>query len=332
MEPQKDITKRPRDEETNSVTEQAPKPKAETPITKIDRITEPTPELPYLGVPALEGVSRPVTDVRQIRTFEENKTPTYKIKMPLEQEKDTKQAFEKIMNTEVALPIRQILTNSQRLREHVRQSVTPVSQARATEDKGPMATFMLAGDGYAPLKASTKVAQDPYLQMYQQGNTEVPVDTYIAKESEKLRTVWPIVNGVDEVEAILDSGSQIVSMSEAVAMKTGLTWDLDVTIEMQSTNRSTNRTLGLARNVPFSFGGLTVYLQVHILRHPAYTILLGRTFDTLTKSAIQNEADGTATMKIIDPNSDRKAVVPTFERGKGPRKFSTEKQGKVEDF
>jgi len=41
---------------------------------------------------------------------------------------------------------------------------------------------------------------------------------------------------------------------------------------MQSVNRTVERTLGLARNVPFSFGEITIYLQVHVIKDPGLCI------------------------------------------------------------
>jgi len=67
---------------------------------------------------------------------------------------------------------------------------------------------------------------------------------------------------------------------------------------MQSANRTVERTLGLARNVPFSFGAITIYLQVHVIKDPAYKVLLGRPFDVLTGSIVVNSTDGGQTVTI----------------------------------
>ncbi len=69
-------------------------------------------------------------------------------------------------------------------------------------------------------------------------------------------------------------------------MELRVSWDPGYTINLQSTNKGIERTLGLARNVPFLFGEATVYLQVHIVRDPAYKVLLGRPFDALTESQV----------------------------------------------
>ena len=73
--------------------------------------------------------------------------------------------------------------------------------------------------------------------------------------------------------------------------------------------------LGLACNVPFLVGTITLYLQVHVLRTPAYDILLGRPFDILTQSIVRNFADENQTITILDPNTSRKATVPTIPCG-----------------
>ena len=73
--------------------------------------------------------------------------------------------------------------------------------------------------------------------------------------------------------------------------------------------------LGLARNVPFVIGSLTLYLQVHIIRNAAYDILLGRPFDVLTKSVVRNYKNAVQTITLHCPNTDQVTTVPKFERG-----------------
>ena len=67
---------------------------------------------------------------------------------------------------------------------------------------------------------------------------------------------------------------------------------------------------------PFLIGDITLYLQVHVLRSPAYDILLGRPFDVLTESVVRNFANEEQTITIHDPNGGHSATVPTFARGK----------------
>ncbi|KAI0634430.1 hypothetical protein C8Q77DRAFT_1039538, partial [Trametes polyzona] len=113
------------------------------------------------------------------------------------------------------------------------------------------------------------------------------------------------------VSCILDSGSAIVSMSEGLCHKLGLAFDPTVVLHMQSANGELNPSLGLARNVPVRFGSIVVYLQFHIIRSPAYDVLLGRPFDVLTESIVQTFGDGSQTITLHDPNSTILTKVPT---------------------
>jgi hypothetical protein len=113
----------------------------------------------------------------------------------------------------------------------------------------------------------------------------------------------------------MDTGCQIVAMSEAVCHELAIAYDPSVKIYLQSANGSQNTSLGLARNVPFTLGGLTFYMQVHVIRAPAYDVLIGRPFDLLVASTVQNYHNGDQTITIHDPNSGRVVTVPTVPRG-----------------
>ncbi|KNZ76603.1 hypothetical protein J132_09347 [Termitomyces sp. J132] len=80
-----------------------------------------------------------------------------------------------------------------------------------------------------------------------------------------------------------------MALDEALCL--GLTCNTDICLRMESANSQVNTSVGLAKNVPFTFAeGFTIYLQVHIFVKPAYTVLLGCPFDTLTESNIQKSS------------------------------------------
>lgn len=164
----------------------------------------------------------------------------------------------------------------------------------------------------------TRVAPDPYEQYLKElpADAELPMAyTVVADESVILRTVWPVIENHSAVECVVDPGCQIVAMSEAIAERVGLQYDPTVILHMQSANGSMNDSLGMARDVAFRFGDITVYLQVHILRNPAYDVLLGRPFDTLTESVVKNFRNSSTSITITCPNTGRKSTIPTRERG-----------------
>jgi len=169
------------------------------------------------------------------------------------------------------------------------------------------------------LPEGTLVVSDPvlqYLESIPPGGSAKPV--YVAQESQSLRTIHSVVNGSSEEECILDGGSQIVSMSKAVAVRLGLPWDPEICIHMQSANNQIEKSLGLVRNVPFRLDHITVYLQVHVIHEPAYKVLLGRPFDVVTCSIYENDHDGGQIMTIQCPNTKKKITIPTRKRGKDP--------------
>ncbi len=97
----------------------------------------------------------------------------------------------------------------------------------------------------------------------------------VAAESNALRTILPMVDGSEKVEAILDPGCQIVAMSEEVCNALAIPYNPSIRLNMVLANGGVDQSLSLARNVPFLVREITLYLQVHILSSLAYDILLG---------------------------------------------------------
>ena len=116
----------------------------------------------------------------------------------------------------------------------------------------------------------------------------------------------------------MDNGSQIISMDTRIATGLHLHWDPDVRVHMQSANGTLNSTRGLARNVPFTFGDITVFMQVHIMDDVPYDVLIGRPFDVLCETEIKNAKNGDQFITITDPNTGRKVTIPTYPRGERP--------------
>ena len=193
-----------------------------------------------------------------------------------------------------------------------------VSQYMLMEDL-PQTTYRTLLTQEGTLAPGAIVMKDPYEQYLEDlAPGEAPKTLLVAGESQFLKTVYPLINARAKAETLLDSGSQIVSISQDMAEKLSLTWDPDIVINMQSANQHVEKTKGLARNVPFLFGDVALYLQVHVMAKPSYDVLLGRPFEVLTESNMKTRRDGTVELTITDPNSGRKRVIPTYDRGKRP--------------
>jgi hypothetical protein len=194
----------------------------------------------------------------------------------------------------------------------------PINSIHIDQLDSQVEVFVVTGQETNIPKGSI-VISDPVLQYLEKLMPgEEPKKVFVGNSTESLRCIFPLVNACARMESLTDSGSQIISMSKKKAVEACLSWDPDVLIYMQSANKGIEKSVGLARNVPFLFGEITVYLQVHIIKDPAYDCLLGRPFDTVTESEIKNSKDGGQTITIHDPNTNRRTVVPTYPKGKGP--------------
>ncbi|KNZ72992.1 hypothetical protein J132_01505, partial [Termitomyces sp. J132] len=89
--------------------------------------------------------------------------------------------------------------------------------------------------------------------------------------------IMMLIDNCEDIECIVDSGSQIISMLAELASDLLLTYGLSTMDQL----------LGLAHNVPCTIGNIIFYLQIHVLRSPAYNILPGCLFNVLTCSIVK---------------------------------------------
>jgi hypothetical protein len=94
---------------------------------------------------------------------------------------------------------------------------------------------------------------------------ERPIPLNVAQESHALRSITMVINNREEVEGIIDPGSQIIAMSEAVCHDIGLAYDLSIKLNMQSANGEVDQSLSLPHNVPCKINTIALYLQIHII-------------------------------------------------------------------
>ena len=305
-------------------------------------------ELPYVDVPPLPQVSRISGLARNgIAGIDSApQEPGYKNRAPLQFDERARDLITEALKMPINLTTEDLLNVSESARQELKRLLTkkrlekktvafvqgsdeiPQEEAKsvlaAVEEKIdvntlPEATYEISTEDKDGIPKGSLIVNDPVLQyLSTMSPGEKPKTVVVASESQGLRAVYPLINNVGEVESLLDGGSQIVSMSKDVAVELEIPWDPDITVQMQSANRTLEQTLGLAKNVPFLFGHITVYLQVHVMGRPAYKVLLGRPFDTITESVVKNTRDGGQSLTLTDPNSGERCVMHTHERGKPP--------------
>jgi hypothetical protein len=313
--------------------------------------TNDVPELPFVDVQPLPVVGRGQTKTDKAAADKDTieklldipklpVEPGFKNRAPLQLDERAKDLVQDALKNTICITTEDLLNVSEPMRQELKKllmkkrmekkSVTFATEVDLINDTSeametisaerlPGATYeILAHDTNGMAKGSV-VVSDPVEQYFSALKPgEKPKTVVVAAESQALRCVYPLINGVGEVESLLDPGSQIVSMSKEVAMTLQVSWDPDIIVHMESANKSLEKTLGLAKNVPFVFGPITVYLQVHVVRNAAYRVLLGRPFDTITESEVKNSKDGSQSLTLTDLNTGERCVLQTHERGKPP--------------
>jgi len=303
--------------------------------------SEEAPEHPYQNVkdaayapPASRNVGAPV----KAPTITRKNDPAYKTLPPVHDPSIATEVYKRSMDTPITITQRELLSLSPEVRSQVRDVTTtrrvPNNSTSASqntlqegepyshEELEEISTEALAmhrscrhRHEFPPRAVSQPDSMERYIRSLPPGQEPDPDRLAVAKESSAVRSIFAIVDAAEKKECILDSGCQIVAMAEDICHELSLVYDPTIKLNMQSANGTTDWSLGLARNVPFTIGTITLYLQVHIIHAPAYDILLGRPFEILTEMVTRNFANGDQTITITDPNTDQRHTIPTVPRG-----------------
>ena len=76
------------------------------------------------------------------------------------------------------------------------------------------------------------------------------------------RVILVFMDGVYEKKTLLDNRFQIVFMSRDTAIASKITWDMSLSIQMQSANGSLLQMCRLVKNMPFILKEVTILLQI----------------------------------------------------------------------
>ena len=282
---------------------------------------------------------------RNLGATGKTKDAAYHTQAPIQDAKFVETVLERsLKETHITLTFEELLSLSPDLRYRIRDKVTPKRQAPAAakhvsfagEEGGGEIEELVSPSALADLELdATKIAPDRYrvpdlAQVLYSAQNRVEGEKKIVLQSKKeslaSRAITMKVAEKSSVECILDPGSEIICMSDAVSHQLGIPYDPTVTIKMQSANGERDPTLGLARDVPFEIGNFVLLFQVHVVRSPAYDILLGRPFDDLTNAKVENMPNEEQVCTINHPESGRAFAIPTVARG--PARFTKMREEK----
>ncbi len=304
----------------------------------IPSVVDDEPEHPFRNVPDATYMPPQHRNVAALpKPAPKKSDPAYRNIAPIYDAETATDIYNRSLEAPVTITQRELLSIAPDVRAQYKEATTakrstntenqaqnnPQQQDRTQErvlntlHSMPAAVALTASQHRSPPEGAT-VIDDPFEQYYRSlrpGEQPDPQRIIVAKDSAALRSIYPLVDNTLKVECILDPGSQIIAMSEEVCHELSLLYDPSITLNMQSANGTVDKSLGLARNVPFRIGNLTFYMQVHIIRAPAYDILFGRPFDILTESVVRNFSNEDQTITVSDPNTGQVVTVPTMPRG-----------------
>ena len=124
-----------------------------------------------------------------------------------------------------------------------------------------------------------------------------------------------MLNDNVQVEAILDEGSQIVGLRKDIWEKLGVPVCSDHKMNMISANALSNQTISLIHDLKVMIGAYNFYLQVQVVEHASYKMLLGQPFLTLTEANTQHHTNRDSHITLQDPNSKAIITFPTRAQG-----------------
>ncbi|KAG6879173.1 hypothetical protein C0992_004638 [Termitomyces sp. T32_za158] len=179
----------------------------------------------------------------------------YQLMAPVYNIEKSNQVFSRIMKSAITLLVEELCSIAPNVRNQMKMAVTPKrTMQAAVQDTNNIDNALPGFALFAlPPNADNLVAKATSVD---------PVKTYfkllapeddctiltIAQDSQAIRSIMLTVDNKSEVEAIVDSGSQIISMSADVANELSIIYNPAIHLNMQSANSTINRSLGLAKN------------------------------------------------------------------------------------
>ncbi|KAG6858822.1 hypothetical protein C0991_001887, partial [Blastosporella zonata] len=162
-----------------------------------------------------------------------NDQSAYRNKAPIADLHKSKDIFDKCLSTPVTLTVGELCGVSVKIQNHFREStslkqlvnVNNAKIAMTAQSKIQSKIDTKTGDHFGDtfktdyfLHSGQSTINNPH-ELYHQSltNNHISEDVQVAKEADTIRTIKANLNNFGEVDCIVDSGSQVVAISEAMA-------------------------------------------------------------------------------------------------------------------
>ncbi|KZT04062.1 uncharacterized protein LAESUDRAFT_658373 [Laetiporus sulphureus 93-53] len=217
---------------------------------------------------------------------------TYGYRTPIEDKKNIPGIVRKILDLPVMVTIRELIQHTPELQKHLKELITLKRVAMTAwvkevtdEDEagaGEKSVFLTASKTMLPTKGSLP-----------------------------LWVVEPIIKDTLQCECILDQGVQICVMQEDVWKDLRAPLNPDGAILLETANTSVMKTVRKLPCVQLQFSSVIIAVQVQVMHHMSFEILLGWPFFATAVCETRDFASGEQQITITDPHSGERVVVPT---------------------
>ena len=232
------------------------------------QIAQKEPEHPYRNVKDAAYITPTQPNVGGVpKTAPKRNDIAYRTLPPVHNPEIATSVFKRAMDSPLTITQHELLSLSPEIRNQVRD----ITSSRRIPNKDNVATQHLLQEGDSDLNEEQEQNTTSTFAMMI-GNVQTPppgaliipdpIETYykslnpgqmpdfnqlvVALESGAVRSVLAVVDANRKKECILDPGSQIVAMSEKSCHDLSLSYDPEIILNMESANRSIDRSLGLA--------------------------------------------------------------------------------------
>ncbi|KAL5532964.1 hypothetical protein ACEPAF_4738 [Sanghuangporus sanghuang] len=204
--------------------------------------------------------------------------------------------FDKILDSEVTLLIRSLLTASPEIRKKCKEFVTRRQELIRENPDHEMAMYASIPRPTSPVNFGDE-------------------DPSVAPPNIPLREIEVWLDDKFEVKALLDLGSTFIAVPKEVWKDLGSPTIMSQAITVETADRQTSRSAGLIPRVRLTIGAFSIVVQVQVVEKAPFQLLLGRPFFVHTRAQVIDEADGEQTLYLTHPDTNKTMSIPTIQRG-----------------
>jgi hypothetical protein len=222
---------------------------------------------------------------------------TYCYTFALEDKEADKHVVKCLLDSNLNIPIRELLAVSPDVRQHFCELMT-----KKHVTVGVVSVHKLSG----------QPATDAWLKQYEGMHLRSDDGKIVVDHFAPLCCIRATTIGGCALTCVLDQGAEVVVMPREVWKELGVPLRSDHSLNMESVNMMCDSTLGVIKNVPLNFGTGPMYFQAQVTVCVNFDILLGHPFFKLTSCRTFNLPNGEQDILLTNPNACKELHIPTL--------------------